>query len=110
MTSIIQRRQKSRLAPRQPLDRHLSEVGEFDGTIYINAGIDSTCSKKRSRTIHKLTDGIMISTTEMRSSNVQNDNLSAILLNSRTDDDRLDVIKNGCCVHCGRDNTIVKDN
>jgi hypothetical protein len=35
-------RQKYRSSPRQPLDRHLSEIGEVDGTVYINAGIDST--------------------------------------------------------------------
>lgn len=42
MSSIIVRRQKTRSPPTQPLDRHLSEVGELDGSIYINAGIDST--------------------------------------------------------------------
>ncbi|CAF2561749.1 unnamed protein product [Rotaria sp. Silwood2] len=110
MTSVIEHRQKARLPPRQPLDRHLSEIGEFDGTVYINAGIDSTCSRKRSRTIHKLTDGIVISTTESRSSNAHNDNLSSTLLHSRTNDDRFDEINNGCCIHCGRGNTIIKDN
>ena len=35
-------RRKPRSSPPQPLDRHLSEMGEFDGTVYINAGIDST--------------------------------------------------------------------
>ena len=33
---------KHRSSPRQPLDRHLSEIGEHDGTTYINVGIDST--------------------------------------------------------------------
>jgi hypothetical protein len=42
MSSVIVRRKKYRSSPPQPLDRHLSEIGEFDGTIYINAGIDST--------------------------------------------------------------------
>jgi hypothetical protein len=42
MSSGIVRRQKKSSSPPQPLDRHLSEIGEFDGTIYINAGIDST--------------------------------------------------------------------
>ena len=37
----MERRKKCRTPP-QPLDRHLSEIGECDGTIYINAGIDST--------------------------------------------------------------------
>ncbi|CAF1517069.1 unnamed protein product [Rotaria sordida] len=103
MSSIIERRQKSRPSPRQPSDRHLSETGEFDGTIYINAGIDSTCSRKRSRTIHKLTDGIVKSTTQTRSSNTHNDNLSSTLFNSRTANNRFDKINNGCCTHCGRE-------
>lgn len=42
MNSMAEFRRKSRSSPPQPLDRHLSEMGEFDGTIYINAGIDST--------------------------------------------------------------------
>jgi hypothetical protein len=42
MTSVVERRRKHRSSPPQPLDRHLSEIGVFDGTIYINAGIDST--------------------------------------------------------------------
>jgi hypothetical protein len=41
MSSLIERRKKCRSTP-QPLDRHLSEIGDGDGTIYINAGIDST--------------------------------------------------------------------
>ncbi len=42
MSSVIVHRQKNRSPPPQPLDRHLSEIGEIDGTIYINVGIDST--------------------------------------------------------------------
>jgi hypothetical protein len=42
MSNSLVRRQKYRKSTPQPLDRHLSEIGEFDGTIYINAGIDST--------------------------------------------------------------------
>jgi hypothetical protein len=42
MTSVIEHRRKHRSSPPQPLDRHLSEIGERDGTVYINAGIDST--------------------------------------------------------------------
>lgn len=42
MTGAIEKPQKSRSSPKQPIDRHLSEVGEKDGTIYLNAGIDST--------------------------------------------------------------------
>jgi hypothetical protein len=42
MSSVNVRQQKFRSSTIQPLDRHLSEIGEFDGTIYINAGIDST--------------------------------------------------------------------
>jgi hypothetical protein len=41
-SSIHRRTSKHHRTPRQPLDRHLSETGESDGTIYINAGIDST--------------------------------------------------------------------
>jgi hypothetical protein len=42
MSSSVVRRQKLRKPPSQPLDRHLAEIGEFDGSVYINAGIDST--------------------------------------------------------------------
>ncbi len=42
MSSLIIRQHKYRSLPTQPVDRHLSEIGESDGTIYINAGIDST--------------------------------------------------------------------
>jgi hypothetical protein len=42
MSSSVVRRQKFRKSPPQPVDRHLAEIGEFDGSIYINAGIDST--------------------------------------------------------------------
>ncbi len=42
MSSSVVRRQKIRKSPPQPLDRHLAEIDEFDGSIYINAGIDST--------------------------------------------------------------------
>lgn len=43
MSSLpVVRRTKNRKAPEQPIDRHLSEIEEFDGTIYVNAGIDST--------------------------------------------------------------------
>jgi hypothetical protein len=42
MSSSVVRRQKFRKSPPQPLDRHLAELGDFDGSIYINAGIDST--------------------------------------------------------------------
>jgi hypothetical protein len=41
MSSSVLRRQK-RKSPPQPLDRHLAEIAESDGSIYINAGIDST--------------------------------------------------------------------
>lgn len=42
MSIVITRPRKNRKSPPQPLDRHLSEIGELDGTVYINAGIDST--------------------------------------------------------------------
>lgn len=41
MSSSVVRRQKFRKSPPQPSDRHLAEI-ESDGSIYINAGIDST--------------------------------------------------------------------
>ncbi len=52
--------------------------------------------------IHTLTNGIMVSTTKPRNSNDQNDDLSPVLSNSRTHDDRFDSINNRCCVHCGK--------
>ncbi|CAF0967886.1 unnamed protein product [Adineta steineri] len=105
MNALIIRKQKYRSPPPQPLDRHLSEIAESDGSIYINAGIDSTCCKKRSRTIHKLTNGIVVSTdvspTKTRSSNGHNDDILPIMLNSSTHDDRCDSINNGGgCIHC----------
>jgi len=42
MSSSVVRRYKIRKSPPQPLDRHLSEIGDTDGSTYINAGIDST--------------------------------------------------------------------
>jgi len=40
---------------RQPLDRHLSEIVQATSSAtYINAGIDSTCCKKQTATIHRL--------------------------------------------------------
>lgn len=42
MNSSIVRRQKIRKTPLQPIDRHLAEIGDLDGSTYINAGIDST--------------------------------------------------------------------
>ena len=42
MSGVIHRQQKLCSSTIQPLDRHLSEIDEKDGTIYINAGIDST--------------------------------------------------------------------
>lgn len=42
MNSVTDHQQKHRSKPRQPLDRHMSEIGEYDGGVYINAGIDST--------------------------------------------------------------------
>jgi hypothetical protein len=42
MSSSVVRRQKFRKSTLQPLDRHLAEIAESDGSIYINAGIDST--------------------------------------------------------------------
>jgi len=42
MNCTNQQRRKHRSSPPQPLDRHLAEIDESDGTIYINAGIDST--------------------------------------------------------------------
>ncbi|CAF1250427.1 unnamed protein product [Rotaria magnacalcarata] len=109
MKSITQNRQKFRSSPPQPIDRHLSEIGETDGTVYINAGIDSTCSKKRSRTIHKLIDGIVVSTTQTGDSNFGHDDSTSLLLNTKTDEDRTDVTNNSCCVHYGNGNKIIKD-
>jgi len=42
MSSSVVRRQKFRKSPPQPSDRHLAEIDDSDGSIYINAGIDST--------------------------------------------------------------------
>ena len=98
MNSVTEFRRKHRSSPRQPLDRHLSEIGEFDGTIYINAGIDSTwfdldlsllisfisfysSCQKRTQAIYKLTDGIVVSTSNIKPRN------------STT---------NVCCEHCGK--------
>jgi hypothetical protein len=59
--------------------------------------------KKRSQTIHKLTNGIVIPMTKKRNSNGHIDDLSAVLLNSRTEDDhRCDSINIGNCIYCGK--------
>ena len=42
MTSSAVRRLTIREKPSQPIDRHLAELDESDGSVYINAGIDST--------------------------------------------------------------------
>lgn len=47
MSSSLVRRIKFRPSPPQPYDRHLSEINESDGSIYINAGIDSTWFVRR---------------------------------------------------------------
>ncbi|CAF3278259.1 unnamed protein product [Rotaria socialis] len=109
MNSITENRQKSRSPRSQPIDRHLSEIGETDGTVYINAGIDSTCSKKRSRTIHKLIDGIVVFTTQTDDSNFDHDKSTSLLLNNRTYEDQTDVTNNSCCIHCGKENKTIKD-
>ncbi|CAF1321274.1 unnamed protein product [Adineta ricciae] len=94
MSGVIHRQQKLCSSTIQPLDRHLSEIDEKDGTIYINAGIDSTCCKKRSRMIHTLTNGIVIST------NGQNFNDDLLNRNSRQNE--CHSRSNGCCSHCGK--------
>ena len=52
--------------------------------------------------IHTLTDGIMVSTPKPRNSIDQIDDLSPVLSNSRTHDDRFDSINNRGCAHCGK--------
>ena len=47
MSSSLTRRSKLRKSPLQPSDRHLAEISESDGSIYINAGIDSTWFVRR---------------------------------------------------------------
>ncbi|CAF0788023.1 unnamed protein product [Adineta ricciae] len=105
MNSSIVRRQKIRKIPLQPIDRHLAEIGDLDGSTYINAGIDSTCCKKRGRTIHKLTNGIMVSSSSdqrkrtMNSSQVDD---SSDLSNDGSIDDQFDSLNTQCCSHCGK--------
>lgn len=122
MSSSVVRRQKLRKSPPQPSDRHLAEIGEFDGSTYINAGIDSTwyviinslsllyslwyliSCKKRGRTIHKLTNGIMVSApqTQRTMNNRSGDDLSSELSNDSSNDDQTDSIPNRNCSHCGK--------
>jgi hypothetical protein len=54
--------------------------------------------KKRSQTIHKLTDGIIVSTIKSEHHN----DLSPVLSNNRTNDDRCDTVTNVHCTHCGK--------
>ncbi|UJR37699.1 hypothetical protein I4U23_030394 [Adineta vaga] len=111
MSSTIVRRQKIRKTPAQPLDRHLSEISDLNGSIYINAGIDSTCCKKRGRTIHKLTNGIMVSspstqTTKTakakRTLNTSRLDFSSELRNDSSIDDQFDSLNRRHCSHCGK--------
>ncbi|CAF1261829.1 unnamed protein product [Rotaria sp. Silwood1] len=107
MSSSVVRRQKFRKSPPQPIDRHLTEIDNAGGSIYINAGIDSTCCKKRGRTIHKLTNGIVISTPQThivtkRIVSGSGDDLLSELSNDSSNDDRLDSINTQCCSHCGK--------
>ncbi|CAF0968412.1 unnamed protein product [Rotaria sordida] len=105
MSSSVVRRQKFQKAPPQPIDRHLAEIDGSDGTIYINAGIDSTCCKKRGRMIHTLTNGIVVSSqtqmTTTRSICGSGDDLLLELTNDSLNDDQLDSI-NSQCSHCGK--------
>ncbi|CAF2448285.1 unnamed protein product [Rotaria sp. Silwood2] len=107
MSSSLIRRQKFRKSPPQPIDRHLTEIDGSDGSVYINAGIDSTCCKKRGRTIHTLTNGIVVSTpqtqiTIKRTISGSGNDLLSELSNDSSNDDRLDSINTQCCSHCGK--------
>ncbi|CAF0806816.1 unnamed protein product [Adineta steineri] len=109
MSSSVVRRHKIRKSPPQPLDRHLAEIGDSDGSVYINAGIDSTCCKKRGRTLHKLTNGIMVSspstkttTTTKRTLKESSDDFASELSNDSSNDDQFDSINTRSCSHCGK--------
>ncbi|UJR08532.1 hypothetical protein I4U23_012795 [Adineta vaga] len=97
MSGIIHRQQKYCSSTIQPLDRHLSEIAESDGSIYINAGIDSTCCKKQSRTIHKLTNGIIVSANTRKCKDYNDD-----LLSRSSHGGQCSSRSNDCCLYCGK--------
>lgn len=59
--------------------------------------------------MYKLTDGIVMSISEMQSPALNHEQLSSILLNSSTYDNQVDMINSSSCIYCGRGNKISKD-
>ncbi|CAF1250875.1 unnamed protein product [Rotaria magnacalcarata] len=107
MSSSIVRRQKFRKTTIQPIDRHLTETENSDGSIYVNAGIDSTCCKKLGRTIHTLINGIVVSPLQTRIGiklviDGSIDDFSLELGNDNANDYQLDAIPTKSCLHCGK--------
>ncbi|CAF1139444.1 unnamed protein product [Adineta steineri] len=108
-SSILQQRYVSE----QPVDRHLIEITDKQKSVFINAGIDSTCAKKRAAIIHKFNNGIItvVNAVSLPSISVA-EQLELLSLNHskemRSNEEvsksncASDVRNSKCCAHCGK--------